>query len=124
MVATVDLDSPTSLLTSSLVRVTPLSAQGGAELRVYSAAKLRYLISSVVRQYVDVMQHYRALRNSTTVVRSEAGSGSGAPQWAAYVLLAATAAEGLGNLAFSLGSAFQDHLRQVSVAAQLNNRCH
>jgi hypothetical protein len=119
--AEVDLDSPTSLLTSSHISVTPLaahsSANSGTNLEspqpVYSAAKLRYLAHSAVRQYLEVVHHYLALRSTTSVASRPTSGVAAAPQWSAYVLLAATAAEGLANVAFSLGAAFQEHFRQV-----------
>jgi hypothetical protein len=119
----IDTDSPTSLLTSLHVSVAPLAAHSsansgtnlGSPQPVYSAAKLRYLAQAAVRQYLEVVLHYLALRSTTTAaMASRTASGiAAAPQWSAYVLLAATAAEGLANVAFSLGAAFQEHFRQV-----------
>jgi hypothetical protein len=119
--AEVDTDSPTSLFTSSHISVTPLAAHSsansavntGSAQPVYSTAKLRYLAQSAVRQYLEVVQHYLALRSTTSVASRTINGVAAAPQWSAYVLLAATAAEGLANLAFSFGAAFQEHFRQV-----------
>jgi hypothetical protein len=119
--AEVDLDSPTSLLTSSHISVTPLAAHSsatsavntGSAPSVYSTAKLRYLAQAAVRQYLEVVQHYLALRSTASVASRTINGVAAAPQWSAYVLLAATAAEGLANVAFSLGAAFKEHFRQV-----------
>jgi hypothetical protein len=116
-----DLDSPTSLLTSPHVSVAPLAANSsansgtnlGSPQSVYSTATLRYLAQSAVRQYLEVVQHYLALRSAASVASHTISGVTAAPQWSAYVLLAATAAEGLANVAFSLGATFQEHFRQV-----------
>jgi hypothetical protein len=119
--AEVDLDSPTSLLISPHVSVAPLTANSSADIGVstgsaqlvYSTAKLRYLAHSAVRQYLEVVQHYLALRSAASVASRTISGVTAAPQWSAYVLLAATATEGLANVAFSLGAAFKEHFRQV-----------
>jgi hypothetical protein len=61
--------------------------------------------------YVGIIEHYLALRSAATACTS-----SGAPQWSAAVLLAAGAAEGLSNLAFSVGvPAFEAHIKEVKL---------
>ena len=122
-----DMDSPSSLLTSADIRITPLGLVGkkpsssdstsgsssSSTNAVYSAAKAKHLVRSAVQLYVGTIEHYLALRTATAVSTSAV-----VQQWqwqgSACVLLAAGAAEGLSNLAFSVGpAAFEVHIKQV-----------
>lgn len=116
-----DLDSPTSLLTSSSVCVAPLGQPSSAEHvatvlpRAYSVLKLRYITRCVVQHHLRVIEHYLALRVATPAEVGPSSQTAPVQQWGAYVLLAATAAEGLAHVAFSAGAAFEEHLRQVCI---------